>query len=384
MMYSWPMIVNKTASTMIHQSETGRIDLSKWFVRIAGVTALAILVSAVVTAWNRQTPYHVEQSSGVAPSSIFTVTEPPEVPSEVPVFSEVLSIGDADARGGVWYILDSRGRRVHRFAASGELLESFGGQGNGPGEFDRVPTTIVVHEDTIVVAERGENHVHLYSPVGTFLTERLFRLDACMMAEIRDVASTALGLLLLTTCRQEDMRSETKVILEGRDGLMRIVAAQHPNPVGPVVLDALTPSVLSTHPKGFVFGNTGQECLDVYDLEGDRLDSVCHDWLQPLTPPAEFVNEMRSMLSTRTNVRWTLPQQFFPFEAVFVSQSERWIYRVLASDEPISYELVTPDREGTRLLVPRARYVFVHEESALVGWEDLQGTRIATYSLEDR
>ena len=371
-------------SVMKSEFEPRSADLATCLLGIASAAALGIVLWAVLEVRSSRTTNDVEQESRLDSTSFWAATEPLEIPPGVPVFAEIPSIADADSRQGEWYVLDSRSRRFHRLGSSGELLGSFGRQGNGPGEFGTMPTAIVVHGDTIVVAERHRNHVHLFSPSGTFIADRMLRFDACTLPEVRDMASSPMGLLLLVTCKHQDMRNEARVILEGRGGLMRVLAKQTPDPDGPVVLDALTPPLLSVHPRGFVFGNAGEKCLRVYDLVGEALDLVCHDWLQPLNPPDEFVDEMRSVFSRRSNVRWTLPERFFPIEAVFVTQDERWIYRVFASNEPIGYELVAPDRGETSLPVPRARYVFVHEGSVLAGWEDLEGTRIAFYPLEDR
>ena len=165
---------------------------------------------------------------------------------------------------------------------------------------------------------------------------------------------------------------------------MRTLATQGSDPQGAAILGGFMWNTLSAHPSGFVFGSNIDECLRVHNLQGDVLESVCHDWMEPVPTPEEFVRGIRDRLAAMPDVRWTLPESFFPFFGLFVTEDNRWIYRITASDEPESYVLATRDQDGHRLSVPRARYVFVHEASALVGWEDLEGTRIAIHLLEER
>lgn len=363
--------------------ETRRVILSRWVLATGCAIATGVLLWAIMEVPSLRAVRAMGERPNMQSTDFFTDTNPMAIPPAVPVFTEVLSIEDAVAANGMWFLLDPRAQSVHRFAPSGELVGSFGRQGSGPGEFAGMPTSIVAHVDTIVVSEFDGNHIHLYSPTGISLGDRLLRLDSCVLAQIRDMASSPKGLLFLITCRRQDRRSETRVILEGKDGSMRVLATQLPDPDGPIVLDAFTPPVLASHPEGFVFGSTGDQCLHVYNLDGNTINSVCHDWLQPLSIPGELVSEMRSRYSDRSDIQWTLPDHFYPIDRVFVTQDDRWIYRVLASNEPISYTLLVPGRDDMTSSVPRASHLSVHEEFVLVGWEDFEGIRIAIHPLEE-
>lgn len=367
---------------MTRYPATRDVIRNRWVFVTGCAIATGVLLWAIMEVPSSRATRAMEEQPDLQSLDFFTETDPMEIPPAIPIFTEVLSVEDAVAENGMWFLLDGRAQSVHRFAPSGEFVGSFGRQGRGPGEFGGMPTSIVAHADTIVVSEFEGNHIHLYSPTGISLEDRLLRLDSCFLAQIRGMASSPNGLLFLTTCRRQDMRSETRVILEGKDGSMRILATQLPDPDGPIVLDAFTPPVLASHPEGFVFGSTGDRCLHVYDLNGKTISSVCHDWLQPLAIPENLVREMRSRYTGRSDIQWTLPSHFYPIDRVVVTQDERWIYRVLASNDPISYTLLAPGGDDMMSSVPRASHVFVHEESVLVGWEDLEGTRIAIHSLE--
>lgn len=360
------------------------VRLAPSFVWVALATAALTLLWSVADVWRGRTATRALEDPNGNLSAALQARQPVEAPPGTPLFQNVLSAEDAVFHNDVWFVLDIVGSQVHRLASDGTLLGSFGREGSGPGEFRGTPAAIGLRGDTIVVTEHGGNYFHLYSLDGVPLDERLLRIDACLVPQILDVASASAGLLFLVTCTQADMRVESRVLLETRDGFIRTVAARLPTSSGPVVVDLFAPPLLSAHPDGFVFGSPREECLSVHDTEGEVLESVCHDWLTPMTAPRALVNEMEAALSARLDVEWILPDRFFPFVAVFVGADKRWTYRVLASEDPESYELVMPDTGERIPSVPRARYVFAHEESVLAGWEDIEGTRIAIYPQEGR
>ncbi len=365
-------------------TERVRGPLAPWLVWVALATAALALLWSVIDVWRGRTDTRTNEDPNGNSSEVLQARQPLEAPPGTPLFQNVLSVEDAVFHNGIWFVLDIIGSQVHRIASDGTLLGSFGREGGGPGEFRGLPTAIGLHGDTIVVTEHGVNYFHLYSLEGAPIEERLLRLDACLVPQILDVASASVGLFFLVTCTQADMRVESRVLLETTDGFIRTVATRLPARDGPVVVDAFTPPLLSAHPDGFVFGSAREECLSVYHTGGEVLESVCHDWLTPMTPPRAAVNEMEAALRGRLDVEWVLPDRFFPFVSVFVTSDEDWIYRVLVSDDPESYELVMPYAGGRTQSLPRARYVFAHDESLLAGWEDIEGTRIAIYPRENR
>ena len=73
---------------------------------------------------------------------------------------------------GDLYIADGYGNaRVHKFSADGEHLFSWGEPGTGPGEF-RLPHAIAIDEDDrVLVADRENSRIQVFSPKGEYLTE---------------------------------------------------------------------------------------------------------------------------------------------------------------------------------------------------------------------
>jgi len=79
----------------------------------------------------------------------------------------------AIAPTGEIYISDGYGNaRIHRFAADGTLRKSWGAPGkSAPSEF-HVPHGVWVHTDgRVLVADRENNRIQIFSPEGEFLTQ---------------------------------------------------------------------------------------------------------------------------------------------------------------------------------------------------------------------
>jgi len=73
----------------------------------------------------------------------------------------------AVAPGGDLYITDGYGNaRVHRFNPQGELIQSWGEPGEGPGQFN-LPHSAWVHTDgRVFVCDRENSRVQIFSPTG--------------------------------------------------------------------------------------------------------------------------------------------------------------------------------------------------------------------------
>lgn len=69
------------------------------------------------------------------------------------------------------YISDGYGNnRVHRWAANGTLIRSWGTAGTGPGEFD-LPHSVWVDDERVYVADRENHRIQLFSLDGDYLAE---------------------------------------------------------------------------------------------------------------------------------------------------------------------------------------------------------------------
>jgi len=80
--------------------------------------------------------------------------------------------GTAFASNGDIYVADGYGnRRVHRFAADGTLLQSWGEPGSGPGQFAIVHFIAIDDRDQIYIADRENHRIQIFDAEGSFKTE---------------------------------------------------------------------------------------------------------------------------------------------------------------------------------------------------------------------
>jgi sugar lactone lactonase YvrE len=76
------------------------------------------------------------------------------------------------APGGDIYVADGYGNTmVHRFAADGTLIRSWGGLGSGPGEFMTPHGISLLPDGRLLVGDRENNRVQVFSADGDYLAE---------------------------------------------------------------------------------------------------------------------------------------------------------------------------------------------------------------------
>jgi 3-phytase len=154
--------------------------------RLLTAAMLAALLSACATQAPRET----------APPTAAAVP-PPEPVTVVEAYISDESVGDELDSLATWPTEDGKtwliatGKSSHRLvvfdADTGQQLRTFGGEGDGPGQFDR-PNGVAVHGDHLFVVERDNHRVQVFglpefdvigsfgstelrSPYGIWLTE---------------------------------------------------------------------------------------------------------------------------------------------------------------------------------------------------------------------
>ena len=76
----------------------------------------------------------------------------------------------AVAPGGDLYVTDGYGNcKVHRFTAAGELIQSWGQPGSGPGQFILPHGIRVAADGRVFVADRENDRIQIFGPSGEFL-----------------------------------------------------------------------------------------------------------------------------------------------------------------------------------------------------------------------
>ncbi len=78
----------------------------------------------------------------------------------------------AVAASGDLYVTDGYGNaRVHRFAADGRLIQSWGEPGSGPGQFNLPHGVAVAADGRVLVADRENDRIQFFSPEGEYLDQ---------------------------------------------------------------------------------------------------------------------------------------------------------------------------------------------------------------------
>ncbi|HVB76289.1 MAG TPA: peptidyl-alpha-hydroxyglycine alpha-amidating lyase family protein [Candidatus Nitrosotalea sp.] len=78
----------------------------------------------------------------------------------------------AVAPNGDFYVTDGYGNaRVHHFDAEGRLLSSWGEPGSGPGQFHLPHSVVVADDGRVLVADRENDRIQLFSAAGDYLEE---------------------------------------------------------------------------------------------------------------------------------------------------------------------------------------------------------------------
>ena len=308
---------------------------------------------------------------------------PLEIPAEAARYEDILDITDADARDGVWVVLDRKASRVHVLDPAGPAVTSFGRRGSGPGELSR-PSTLVLHGDTVVVVEQLGGVVHLFDGSGRHIVDRHLQVPGCRTPMIFDAVSNAEGLMFLVTCPGIRLNTKAFAALETAGANARILASTAARRTPRDRVDPLFTPVLASHPDGIVFGAAGDACLSVVDLSGASIGEECTAWLERLPlPPGDQaqMTRMRTRLATLA-ARVESPETLPPFDALFSLGDSGYAFRVPtrhgAASRRLTVEAGSPVAD---VRLPVAHFVFAAEGAALLGWESTDGIRIARYDL---
>lgn len=307
-------------------------------------------------------------------------------PPDGRLFPEVLAVRDAVLHDGVWLVVDLRELRIHRIASDGgAYLGSFGGRGEGPGELRGNVGEVVVLGDSVVV--RDEWGLHLYDFAGTPVADWRVEDDRCFAPVVSGMDSSPAGLLLVARCSERS----------GAEPRPRVVLAEGRGPARTLVTDTADVTEhrwdrgfarMAAHPRGFVFGYTGDECLGLFDLEGRPLERICHDWMERVPFPEEEADAYMDDVAARARsmgIRVHRPEFYPPFIDFFVTGGEELVYVARVSEEsPRGVRLLTRGRSGgqTVLPIPEGANLFGSGGSVLAAWEELEGMRIQFYTLD--
>ena len=101
----------------------------------------------------------------------------------------------AVAEDGEIYVSDGYGNSlVHRFSSDGDFLQSWGGPGEGPGKFSTPHGIWVDRQDRVLVADRENNRVQLFTRDGAYIEEWRD------LQNPMDIYENANGMIYVTDC----------------------------------------------------------------------------------------------------------------------------------------------------------------------------------------
>jgi len=90
------------------------------------------------------------------------------IPAPAALKSTALTGAAVDSLGRIW-ITDSQNHQVHLYSAEGDFLQSFGGRGTGPGQFQSPHGIAAGPNGLIYVTDSGNQRVQVLSQDGKFL-----------------------------------------------------------------------------------------------------------------------------------------------------------------------------------------------------------------------
>ncbi len=107
-----------------------------------------------------------DQTQNLNPKLAFSIKGENESTDNLSSFSAITDL-EVDKQGNI-YLLDQKSSTIKKFSSKGKFLMSFGGKGNGPGEF-QAAYDFALLEDTIYVKEFPAKALVKYDLSGNFL-----------------------------------------------------------------------------------------------------------------------------------------------------------------------------------------------------------------------
>lgn len=319
--------------------------------------------------------------NGPPPAPAPATTPPPdydvmEAPADAELFGQVLSVVDAAMHDGIWYLVDPAGNQVHRVdPAVPQALHTFGGRGQGPGEFPLPPNGIVVHGDSIMILDR--QMVHIFGPGGQHYGDRPVRMS--LGCSIWDALSLSGTLSFLIQCFNP-AGITLHVLREEHDGSLTELASRPRAALGNASEGTV---VMGRHPNGLLFGLPYDDCLELFGYDGASVGEECHGWIERLPWPemtAEMKEEIEALQEAGRSygIEFQLPDRLPPFLGVSVTSAGKLVYTAPSPHDDRASRLLTRSATGLQTVVPvrSAPIMIVDGDHVLLGWEELEGTRL--------
>jgi len=231
---------------------------------------------------------------------------------------------DADSEGNIYFCkLRGTGNFIYKFDKSGTFIDSFGSQGQGPGEIQYVYYFFIDSKDNIIVVDETRKVL-------------FFNKDGMLVKEIRFGTKIEEAIPLekgkyIEIRGTPDLTKETfpiKLILCNKDfvELKELDVFIHPNPLKGNKRPYRIYSFMGKATKDKIYiGNEqrGYEIL-VYDLDGNLIRKIRKDY-KALAYPEEFKKETENHFieNPRSKKSFYITKDMPPFNTFFIDEEDR-------------------------------------------------------------
>ncbi len=345
----------------MHQS--ARVTL-RWVLGCLVIAAFALLGARAVRERRAREPAH----------------ELPVPAHASATLEDILSVESAAEIDRLWYLVDSKGHRIHVIDSLGALQRSIGRRGRGPGEFV-APTVVAANHAYTFVAELTRPEISVFDSAGGFV--RFLRVNgACADGTVTAMSTAGLDLYVLRRCIELPARIRLQVERSRNGGPLtqwNVVADT-------IVIDQngsvpIHVPLMAVDERRLVMGEGTDACLHVVRLPGgESAGQRCFGELsrQPMPP------EVYTKLSARWGGRVQVPDSMPRVLAVGLRDTS------IAVQIPETFETATwielPWRarpfDRVRTLGRAAmQKSFLGQHSQLVIFDDVDGVRVEVIPL---
>ncbi|MCP2518890.1 6-bladed beta-propeller [Candidatus Aminicenantes bacterium AC-335-K20] len=239
-----------------------------------------------------------------------------------------IELFDIDRKGNI-YILSPKSREnlIYKFDNKGNFVKSFAKKGKGPGEFEYPSNLIVNSKNEIVITDRGNNKISIFSREGILLKE-----IKILLPEIR-------GGIPLKNGNYIFLRAEIKPTAEkfihtvslfdsNFNKIKELDRAEFPNPIIGRRLEATFHNLIWRISEDKIFTGTqdaGYE-IKVYDFKGNLLRKIRKEYKK--IPPSEeykknYMKLFKSPLFDGIRDKFYFPKSMPPFHSFLVDEKGR-------------------------------------------------------------
>lgn len=173
-------------------------------VRVLVWSAVPMVAGVVVTVGvARRTPAPPAAPAGattILPAGRSRISIPPVDDDAWRRHPSVLSVTAVAGLLGGWLVLDARASRVHHLDADLDLVRTFGGPGDGPGELSRPAGMTVAGDSLVAVVDAAGVRIDLFTPEGRFVDRLTVRVPGCPVGLSGGILPWRKGLVTYGVC----------------------------------------------------------------------------------------------------------------------------------------------------------------------------------------